>query len=355
MIIRAFITHKIGEYFADCQDRFSVSKDTKSIAVSDGMGSTWQQKIWAELLVESFTNNPEWNPDINSVKLLSPIWRNRVQEFIQKLKDDDADQSIIIRNERNFAEGYSAGATFVGIRFTNNNWNGFVLGDSCLIKWDGNEAKFFTSQEVDSFNCFPDYFDSNDAKDGIGTIKEISGELNEGNYVFLVSDPFSNFLLEHNKKGDISSYVNSLLRLNSHEEFENLVSEWRAMGMDDDDATLVVVEYDSNSDFSIPAIDDISLLIKVEKETLELQQNKDLDHSEVRDNSENSIDNPSHQISNMELKNDALSVSATVDEQHSASNEDKVILFNQISNGIKELVRNKCLQKMLISLIKKIM
>ena len=57
----------------------------------------------------------------------------------------------------------------------------------------------------------------------------------------------------------------------------------------------------------------------------------------------------------MELKNDALSASATVDEQNSASNEDKVILFNQISDGIKELVRNKCLQKMLISLIKKIM
>ena len=70
MKIRAFITHKIKEEFADCQDRFSINPDTKSIAVSDGMGSTWQQKIWAQLLVETFTNSKEWSPNKLAVKEL---------------------------------------------------------------------------------------------------------------------------------------------------------------------------------------------------------------------------------------------------------------------------------------------
>ena len=52
MKIRAFITHKKAEHFNDCQDRFSINADTKSVALSDGMSQSWQQKIWAQLLVE---------------------------------------------------------------------------------------------------------------------------------------------------------------------------------------------------------------------------------------------------------------------------------------------------------------
>ena len=56
MRISAFITHKKSERYSDCQDRFSVNKDTKSIAVSDGMSQSYQQKIWAALLAEAFTS-----------------------------------------------------------------------------------------------------------------------------------------------------------------------------------------------------------------------------------------------------------------------------------------------------------
>ena len=50
MDIRAFITHKKAETFSDCQDRFSINSDTKSVAVSDGMSQSFFQKIWAEIL-----------------------------------------------------------------------------------------------------------------------------------------------------------------------------------------------------------------------------------------------------------------------------------------------------------------
>ena len=70
MKIKAFITHKEAELFADCQDRFGINQDTKSISVSDGMGSTWQQKIWAQILVDTFINSTEWQPTIESIKPL---------------------------------------------------------------------------------------------------------------------------------------------------------------------------------------------------------------------------------------------------------------------------------------------
>jgi len=272
MIIRAFITHKLKEYYAYCQDRFGINADTNSIAVSDGMGSTWQQKIWAQLLVDTFTRSNDWLPTHDSIKPLCDIWRQKVESFIQDLKETKAPDNIIYRNERNLAEGKSAGATIVGIRFDKNHWNGSILGDSCLIEWNGTEAIFHTSQDIEAFDSFPDYFDSNEQRQGKGTPKEISGVMDKGQYLLLVSDPFSDFLLEHNKQGNISNYMQQLLKLSSHEEYEALVDDWRRKGMHNDDTTLVIVEDNLSEQFSIQARDEIGVLIEEERKENEKQK-----------------------------------------------------------------------------------
>lgn len=265
MVIRAFITHKQAELFSDCQDRFGVNPDTKSIAVSDGMGSTWQQKIWAQLLVDTYTDSTDWYPSNDTIKPLCQTWRAKVADFIQNLKETNAPENMIYRNERNFAEGRSAGATFVGIRFNGNEWKGSVLGDSCLIEWDGNEAKFNTSQDSGTFDSYPDYFDSDASKEGKGTPKPIGGFLTEGKYLLLVSDPFSEFLLEHSKQGNVAMYVKQLLLLASHDDFETLVCEWRNEGMHNDDTTLVIVATNNSDALVVSHADLIEEMIKNEK------------------------------------------------------------------------------------------
>lgn len=291
MIIRAFITHKQAEQFADCQDRFGVAPDTKSIAVSDGMGSTWQQKIWAQLLVDTYTNSTDWHPSKEFIQPLCQAWRMKVSEFIQNLKDIKAPENMIYRNERNLAEGRSAGATFVGIRFDGSRWSGEVLGDSCLIEWDGNEAKFNTSQDTDAFDSYPDYFDSNPLKDGKGTPKSIEGTLKDGTILFLVSDPFSEFMLEHRKQGDIAKYVRQLLSLASHDDFEALVDEWRKEGMHNDDTTLVIVENDNAGALTITYADNIAEMIAKEK-TYEdsFNQVKEVAQTTPKDSSQSDIE-----------------------------------------------------------------
>lgn len=259
MIVRAYLTHKKSEHFSDCQDRFGVNADTKSIAVSDGMGSTWQQKIWAQILVDTFTQQQDWLPNKETIKPLCHEWKEQVVAFIQKLKEANAPENMIFRNERSLAEGRSAGATFVGIRFQDNNWNGCVLGDSCLVEWDGAEAVFHTSQDVDEFDSYPDYFDSHTDKEGRGNPRTIKGTIANGS-LLLVSDPFSDFLLEHKKQGDIAVYINQILELSSHEEFENLVDKWRNAGMHNDDTTLVIVQNDGKDEFSLDNIDKLDVL-----------------------------------------------------------------------------------------------
>lgn len=266
MKIRAFITHKQSESFSDCQDRFAIGCDTKSIAVSDGMGATWQQKIWAQLLVERYAKeNDGWEPNVSSIKPLCREWRNRVETFIQQLKDENAPINIINRNMRCLVEGRSAGATFVGIRFSDCQWNGVVLGDSCLIEWDGCEATFYTSQSTKTFDNYPDYFDSDENKLGKGLPMSIHGELTDKKLLLLVSDPFSNFLLQKRNEGIILDYIRNILDVETHEYFETLVQNWRCEGMPNDDSTLIIVEYDKKYDFSVAQKDDVNWLIEREK------------------------------------------------------------------------------------------
>ena len=262
MKIRAYITHKPSERHADCQDRFAIGCDTKSVAVSDGMGSTWQQKIWAELLVERFTKeNDCWEPYIDTIKPLCKEWRLRVKDYIQQLKNEKEPINIINRNERCLVEGRSAGATFVGIRFNNRQWSGVVLGDSCLIEWDGNDATFYTSQKIETFDNYPDYFDSDENKSGKGEPRPIHGELTEKKLLLLVSDPFSNFLLQKSKVGTIKEYISNILAVETHDNYETLVMDWRSEGMPNDDSTLIIIEYDKEEVFNIIHEDSITELI----------------------------------------------------------------------------------------------
>ncbi|MDE6786547.1 MAG: hypothetical protein K2J46_05880, partial [Muribaculaceae bacterium] len=168
MLIRAFITHKEAEYFTDCQDRFSINPDTKSIALSDGMSQSIFQKYWAEILVNKYTSDPNWYPDLNSVRNLSPLWKEKVKDYIDKQK---AEGKNPWRLERNLSDGLSAGATFLGIRFDGDKWQCQILGDSCFVKIHDNQIEdIFSSQDASSFNNYPDYYDSNPQKDGKGDL-----------------------------------------------------------------------------------------------------------------------------------------------------------------------------------------
>ncbi|MBR1688581.1 MAG: protein phosphatase 2C domain-containing protein [Prevotella sp.] len=262
MRIKAFITHKDQEQFSDCQDRFRVNKDTKSIALADGMSQSIFQKIWAQLLVDTYTTIEQWEPTIDSVRELAPQWQERVKAIIPNLMP-----AAQRRSKNSLAKGMSAGSTFVGVRFNENKWEGWVLGDSCLIVIDKNNKieKIETSQEG-QFDSHPDYFDSNPIKEGKGQPKPINGTLLQGEKLLLVSDPFSDILYDRQCTEIIKDIVSELLTVKNHENFEAVVAKWRKQGMHNDDSTLVVVEYDETDDFHIDYEDSIDVFIEMEKQ-----------------------------------------------------------------------------------------
>ncbi len=237
------------------------------MAVSDGMSQSIFPQWWAEELVTSFLNN-DWNPIKDNLLDLRFRWQKRVNDFL-KTKQEKGEPTWMLENR--LAERAGAGATLCAIYFTEHNWNGYVLGDSCLIEIDKNNKilNIFRSQEGD-FGNHPDYFDS--IKEGKGTVKEINGCLCEGHKLMIVSDPLAELLYEKRKENNENEYLSQLLSINNHKAFCELVDKWRSSeGMHNDDSTLVIVEYDNSLHFDTLWVDDIKKLCAAELLQLDTQ------------------------------------------------------------------------------------
>ena len=261
MLVSAFITHKKAERFADCQDRFSVNPDTKSIAVSDGMSQSIFQKYWAQILAEKYTSSKDWVPNLESVRELTPEWYERVTRYLEE--EEQAGRNPW-RAKSSIARGLSAGATILGVRFNKDECICDVLGDSCFILVrDSHIERILTSEDVEAFDNYPDYYDSNPKNPGKGSLKTETGKLLPGDVILLVSDPFSDYLLKNRGTGNEPVLVDRLTGINSHEEFETVVSKWRELGMHNDDSTLVIIKQDKSDELNFidGCIDSIDNLI----------------------------------------------------------------------------------------------
>lgn len=291
MKIKGFITHKLSESFSDCQDRFRVNGDTKSIALSDGMSQSFLQAIWADLLCEEFTDTERWEPsDDMALSCIREKWRKQCDEHLQKQEKNGNPYAYLIRNA--IKNNASAGATFLGVRFCEKDLKYWVLGDSCLIHVRNGKIEslesIISSQDGD-FDSFPDFFDSDSRKKSKGTIKDGVISLSEGNVLLLVSDPFSDFFYGKVKSGETcEDYISQIMDLESHVDFERLVSDWRNEGMANDDSTMIVVEYDGDNDFNHPNVDVIYELI--EEESLQKETEREKDNEKIADN-EQEIEN----------------------------------------------------------------
>lgn len=264
MKIRAFITQHKAEKIAECQDRLSVNKDTKTVAISDGVSQSIFPDYWAQILVDYYTQNGLPPTEDDRIRLCKE-WKGQVLQFI---KDEKAKGNDPWRTESNLCEGISAGATLCGVCFENEkDWICEVIGDSCLIKVDKNNHIDILSSEDKKFDTYPDYLDSNPNKKGRGTFKKFSGLISEDDKLILVSDPFSDFF--YNLKEQSANYIEQLLNIATHDEFVSLVSRWRESGMHNDDSTVIIIEWDNSSDFNIVSVDNLLDLIETEKKEAE--------------------------------------------------------------------------------------
>lgn len=261
MKIRAFITHKKAETYKDCQDRFCINSETKSLAVSDGVSQSIFPGIWAEMLVYEYTNK-NWYPNHENAKELAIDWHRQVNVILEAKKQKGENTRNL---ENALAMGKAAGATIVGVRFKDeSHWRYDVLGDSCLIQINkDNSIQGIHSSQNGEFDSHPDYFDSNEKLSGRGETKTNEGKFVAGEKVLLVSDPFSDFLFKAKKNNEDIGYIEELLKVDNHDSFCLLVDDFRDKGMHNDDSTLIIIEYDGKEEFDVIYHDDV---VKLQKE-----------------------------------------------------------------------------------------
>lgn len=260
MKIRAFISQKAAERISDCQDRFAINAESKIVAVSDGVSQSIFPDYWAQILVNHYTSKGSLTEEERV--LLCGEWRNWVLSYIEEEKSKGNNPW---RTESNLYEGITAGATLCGVKFNGSDeWTCEVLGDSCLIVVHGDDSIDILSSQDKEFDTYPDYLDSGAKKKGRGTFKTYNGTISETEKLILVSDPFSDFFYANKEKP--SEYLASLLNINSHEEFIKLVRDWRALGMHNDDSTVVILEWDNSPEFNIVKEDNINELIALDSQ-----------------------------------------------------------------------------------------
>ena len=305
MKVRAFITHKLCEQYADCQDRFCINPDNRRIGLSDGMSQSIFPSYWAELLSKQYANEGHCNDD-DRIKLCAS-WLQRVNQYREEQISIGKDPW---RLDNFIAARKGAGATICGVNFENaTDWKGDVLGDSCIVKVNTKEFKLeILTSEDKAFDSFPDFYDSFPEKKGRGTIKSFEGRIGSDDILLLVSDPFSEFFTEN--KDNVKDLVEQILMLNNHDDYCKLVDNWRAKGMHNDDSTLCVVEFDNDIALNIQYQDFVDELIENEKfvnnneETQVETSEEDLNAEESNKNETNqAADNSKEEIVDESVNN----------------------------------------------------
>lgn len=264
MKVRAFITHKKAESYSDCADYYSINPRTGRMAVCDGISQSFRPLEWARILAKEYTD-AEFNPsDPESVKPLQKKWQASLLPYLAELQ---AAGKITYGVENNINERKSAGSTFCGVQFDGNDWSAKILGDSAVISFKEGKLEIYSSQEG-AFNNRPDHFDSYEKPSG--NVKEISGTMEKGHVLLMVSDPFSELFQKLESEGGAAGLMKKILSVNTQLEYLILVDYLRReYKMHNDDSTLLIIECDGSDEMSILTSETLDAHIQAESSGIE--------------------------------------------------------------------------------------
>lgn len=263
MEIKAFITHKLDERYADCADSFAVNSDCKRIAVSDGVSQSFSPQDWSKLLVSAFADKA-YTPKESDAMLvnLQKMWHKIVLHNLKKLEEAG---EVTWMMENCIEDKESAGATFCGVELQGDTFHLWVLGDSALVTVSPEfEYKLYSTQDGE-FDNRPDFLDSYGAH--VGDFREYDIPKANLAYILLVTDPFSDLLHQCENNSTAKKILEKLINVQTHDEFCVVVDELRTdHSMHNDDSTFVSIKIDDCNEFNILNSTDIDSLMKQESE-----------------------------------------------------------------------------------------
>lgn len=256
MKIKTLQIHKCSvSGFSDIQDKYCYNGEKGVIAISDGATQGFKSEIWAEMLVNNFVQNPEFEIE----KFLIDL-EKYAQDFSEIEFEPNPNPALRMLEFRKIADG--SYATFMGIEVREDTLRYVSSGDVCgFVKiTDGLQSFPFSNvEELDKDKGFlsttrllnhqvkPEQFRS-----GKLSIKE-------NDKIILMTDAVARLTLRDN------NIIDKILHLEDFESFKDyIISEWEAKRLEEDDITICVIEPNAKSeeqnihppkDFSFPKVE----------------------------------------------------------------------------------------------------
>ena len=225
--------------FSDIQDKYYYNREKGVFAISDGATQGFKSEIWAEMLVNNFVQNPEFEIE----KFLIDL-EKYAQDFSEIKFEPNPNSALRMLELRKIADG--SYATFIGIEVGKDTLKYISSGDVCgFVKTiDGLQSFPFSNvEELDRDKGFlsttrllnhqvkPEQFRS-----GKLSIKE-------NDKIILMTDAVARLTLRDN------NIIDKILHLEDFESFKDyIISEWEAKRLEEDDITICVIEPNAKSD-----------------------------------------------------------------------------------------------------------
>ena len=241
--------------FSDIQDKYCYSEEKGVIAISDGATQGFKSEIWAEMLVNNFVQNPEFEIE----KFLIDL-EKYAQDFSEIEFEPNPNPALRMLELRKIAAG--SYATFMGIEVRKDTLRYVSSGDVCGFVKTADGLQYFPFSNVEELDKDKGFLSTTRLLNHQVKPEQFrSGKLSikENNKIILMTDAVARLTLRDN------NIIDKILHLEDFESFKDyIISEWEGKRLEEDDITICVIEPNAKSeeqnihppkDFSFPKVE----------------------------------------------------------------------------------------------------
>ena len=241
--------------FSDIQDKYCYSEEKGVIAISDGATQGFKSEIWAEMLVNNFVQNPEFEIE----KFLIDL-EKYAQDFSEIEFEPNPNPALRMLELRKIADG--SYATFMGIEVRKDTLRYVSSGDVCGFVKTTDGLQSFPFSNVEELDKDKGFLSTTRLLNHQVKQEQFrSGKLSikENDKIILMTDAVARLTLRDN------NIIDKILHLEDFESFKDyIISEWEAKRLEEDDITICVIEPNTKSeeqnihppkDFSFPKVE----------------------------------------------------------------------------------------------------
>jgi hypothetical protein len=241
--IQSLQAPKNGSASQECQDAVAWDDQKTTFAIADGVSDSAFQRLWANILVNSFV------ADARTLHSFSKAWLANWLRSQQSVWHSQVNWETIPWHGRLKAQQTGAQATFLGIRLLpdRRSWVGIAIGDCNLFRFskDGTLRESIPNIQSADFSNATQAFSSTvqNQDQMLSQVKLIQGTFEPGDSIVLATDAMARWMLER-----LETQRNPLQEIPASVEpgvFDQWVSAQRRSGaLKDDDTSLLLIRVD---------------------------------------------------------------------------------------------------------------